>query len=96
MLGEKVCRGDSPGMVSGGGDALDGEPGVVLSGVCGVIEFARDLMKFDFQRYAMGQAEMFIAEPIQFGVEQRTEFPCIGRGGASDANGARPAHEKER
>ena len=46
----------------GGGDALDGEFADVLSGVRSVIEFARELMQFDFQKRTMRQAEMLCAE----------------------------------
>ena len=62
----------------GGGDALDGEFAGVLSGVRSVIEFARELMQFDFQERTMRQAEMFITQTIHLGVEKRAEFPWIG------------------
>ncbi len=80
----------------GDGDALKGELGRVLSGVSNVIEFARELMQFDFQERAMRQTEMFIAQAIQLGVEQRTELSRIWRGGESDAHGLRLAHQHER
>ncbi len=62
----------------GGGDALHGEFGGVLSSIRSVIEFARELMQFDFQKRTMRQTEMFITQAIDLGVEQRTEFSRIG------------------
>ena len=79
-----------------GGDVLHGEFSDVLSGIRSVIEFARELMQFDFQKRAMRQTEMFITQAINLGVEQRTEFPGIRRGGESDAYGLRLAHQPER
>ena len=81
---------------NGGGDALHGEFSGVLSGFSSVIEFARELMQFDFQKRAMRQTEMFITQAIDLGVEQRTEFPGIRRGGESDIHGLKLAHQPER
>jgi hypothetical protein len=44
----------------------------------------------------MRQAEVFIAQPIHLGVEQRAEFSRIGRGGESDTHGSRLALQQER
>jgi hypothetical protein len=76
-------------------DARDGELRGVLSRVCVVVEFARDLMKLDFQECSMGQAEMFIAQAVQLGVKQRAQFLRIGRSGESDAHAGRIAHPKK-
>jgi hypothetical protein len=62
----------------GGGDALDGELGRIVGGVRSVIELARELMQFDFQKRTMRQAEMFIAQAIHLRVEQWAEFSGIG------------------
>jgi hypothetical protein len=80
----------------GGGDALHGEFAGVLSGVRSVIEIARELMQFDFQKRTMRQTEMFITQAIHLGVEQRTEFSRIGRGGECHAHGSKLAHREER
>ena len=80
----------------GYGDALKGELGRVIGGIRSVIEFARELMQFDFQKRTMRQPEMFITQAIHLGVEQRTEFSGIGRGGESDAHRMRLAQQQER
>ena len=57
--------------------ALHGEFGGVLSGVGSVIEIARELMQFDFQKRTMRQTEMFVTQAIDLGVEQGAEFSRI-------------------
>ncbi len=79
-----------------GGDVLHGEFSDVLSGFSSVIEFACELMQFDFQKRAMRQTEMFITQAIHLGVEQRAEFSRIRRGGEGDAHGVRLTHQQER
>jgi hypothetical protein len=64
-----------------GGDVLQGEVGGVLSDVRSVIEFARELMQFDFQQCTMRQTEMFMALAIQLCMERMAQFPRIGRSG---------------
>lgn len=58
-------------------DALDGELRDIFGGVRGVIKFARDLMKFDFQQRPVWETEMSIAQAVQLRVKQGTEFPRI-------------------
>jgi hypothetical protein len=76
-------------------DAVVGELRDILGGVRGVIKFARDLMKFDFQQHPVRETEMFIAQAVQLRVKQGTEFPRIGRGGDRDAHRRNWAREPE-
>lgn len=76
-------------------DALDGELRDIFGGVRGVIKFARDLMKFDFQQRPVWETEMSIAQAVQLRVKQGTEFPRIGRGGDRGAHSWNSAREPE-
>ena len=75
-----------------GGDALKGELGSTAGSIRSVVEIARELMQFDFQKCTMRQAEMFIAQAIHLRVEQSAKVSRIGRGGESDAHGETLTH----
>ena len=77
------------------GDTVDGEFGGIPGGIRGIIEFARDLMKLDFQERPVCETGMFIAQAVQLRVKQGTEFLRIGRGGDRDAHGGNLARVPE-